>query len=174
MEHDFKIKIVEDKEWELLLKIACETFAATFQHLNTKENFDKYIAENLNGKCVKKELANAGSVFYFYYFKKQLAGYVKLNENDAQTEELGASAIEIERIYLYEKFQGKGLGRKMMEHIFKIASEKNKSKIWLGVWEENIAAIKFYEKLGFKKIGSHEFYLGNDLQTDFLYAFRME
>ena len=41
-------------------------------------------------------------------------------------------------------------------------------KAWLGVWENNFRAIKFYEKYGFKKIGQHNFLLGNDLQTDYL------
>ena len=47
-------------------------------------------------------------------------------------------------------------------------SNRNKSKIWLGVWEKNISAIKFYRKLGFKIFSSHDFQLGDDLQTDLM------
>ncbi|MEO1258817.1 MAG: GNAT family N-acetyltransferase [Bacteroidota bacterium] len=171
---NFVIKQVKISEWALLLKISKETFSATFGHLNTKENFDKYMAENLTEACVKKELANTDSTFYFYYLENKLAGYTKLNENKAQTETGLENAIEVERFYLYKAFQGKGLGRKMMEHVFQIARKKNRSRIWLGVWEKNKSAIKFYEKLGFAEFGSHDFYLGDDLQTDLMMGIKMD
>jgi ribosomal protein S18 acetylase RimI-like enzyme len=40
--------------------------------------------------------------------------------------------------------------------------------LWLGVWEKNEPAIRFYEKNGFKKFSKHIFKLGNDEQTDLL------
>jgi ribosomal protein S18 acetylase RimI-like enzyme len=38
--------------------------------------------------------------------------------------------------------------------------------LWLGVWEHNPRAIRFYEKAGFHDVGSHHFQLGSDAQTD--------
>ncbi|WP_342451355.1 GNAT family N-acetyltransferase [Clostridium tertium] len=38
--------------------------------------------------------------------------------------------------------------------------------IGLGVWENNISAIKFYEKQGFIKFDTHVFKLGDDEQTN--------
>jgi len=55
-----------------------------------------------------------------------------------------------------------------MEHCIKLAAEKNKELIWLGVWERNQRAISFYQKFGFEKFGEHDFVLGNDVQTDWL------
>ena len=43
------------------------------------------------------------------------------------------------------------------------------NKVWLGVWEKNFKAIRFYKKYGFKKFGQHNFLLRNDLQTDYLF-----
>ncbi|MEM9391391.1 MAG: GNAT family N-acetyltransferase, partial [Bacteroidota bacterium] len=40
--------------------------------------------------------------------------------------------------------------------------------IWLGVWEYNTDAIRFYERLGFTPFGQHSFILGSDHQTDIL------
>ena len=55
-----------------------------------------------------------------------------------------------------------------MQKAIKIAKESNLDYIWLGVWEHNFPAIKFYEKHGFKKFSTHIFKLGNDEQTDYL------
>jgi ribosomal protein S18 acetylase RimI-like enzyme len=40
--------------------------------------------------------------------------------------------------------------------------------MWLGVWEENPRAIRFYQKQGFVEFDQHIFQLGEDAQTDIL------
>lgn len=40
--------------------------------------------------------------------------------------------------------------------------------LWLGVWEDNEVAIGVYEKLGFGKVGEHDFVIGEVVQRDFI------
>ena len=54
------------------------------------------------------------------------------------------------------------------------AKEKEKSRVWLGVWENNTKAIKFYKRNGFHKIGTHHFVLGNEKQVDWLMALNVK
>ena len=37
---------------------------------------------------------------------------------------------------------------------------------WLGVWDQNARAIRFYEKAGFADAGEISFQLGDDVQSD--------
>jgi ribosomal protein S18 acetylase RimI-like enzyme len=46
------------------------------------------------------------------------------------------------------------------------ARELGGRHLWLGVWERNPRAIAFYAKSGFVDIGSHDFFVGADRQTD--------
>ncbi|MNW09975.1 Protease synthase and sporulation negative regulatory protein PAI 1 [compost metagenome] len=55
-----------------------------------------------------------------------------------------------------------------MNKALDIAKDQNKEKIWLGVWEKNENAIKFYEKMNFVQTGTHSFYMGNEEQIDFI------
>ena len=42
--------------------------------------------------------------------------------------------------------------------------------MWLGVWEHNYRAQKFYQKMGFEDTGyKHPFPIGNTPQTDLWY-----
>ena len=41
--------------------------------------------------------------------------------------------------------------------------------VWLGVWDQNLRARKFYERFGYKKIGKKHFILGSDKQEDAVY-----
>ncbi len=49
-----------------------------------------------------------------------------------------------------------------------MANERGVAYVWLGVWEHNYKAIKFYQDKGFVCFGEHVFVLGEDRQTDFL------
>ena len=76
--------------------------------------------------------------------------------------------MELERIYVKSEFQRNKIGLFMLNNIKRIATSKNKSYLWLGVWEKNGKAIRFYEKNGFIKFGKHPYYIGTDKQMDWL------
>jgi diamine N-acetyltransferase len=81
---------------------------------------------------------------------------------------MGDESLEIERIYIINKFQKHGLGKYLLNKAMEIALERNKKKIWLGVWEKNESAITFYKKMGFVQTGAHSFYMGDEEQIDFI------
>ena len=102
------------------------------------------------------------------YFEQDLAGYLKINVNDAQSEQISDDALEVERIYIRTKFKRNGLGKYLITLAEDIAISKNKKVIWLGVWEHNPNAIAFYEKMGFIYTSSHSFFMGDEEQTDYI------
>lgn len=151
-----------------LQKVGYETFDETFRHQNSSENMDTYLAKAFDLDQVKKEVSNSMSQFYLAYLEDKVAGYLKINIGDAQSEEMGNTALEIERIYVHRLFQQRGIGRCLFNKALDIAVQGNKDKLWLGVWEKNQKAIAFYEKLGFIQIGTHAFYMGDEEQIDFI------
>ena len=151
-----------------LLEISYETFNETFKKQNSPENIKAYLERAFNLKQLEKELSNISSQFFFVYLNNEVAGYLKINIKDAQSEEMSDESLEIERIYIKRKFQKHGLGMYLLNKAIEIAMEFNKKKIWLGVWEKNENAIAFYEKMGFVQTGSHSFYMGNEEQVDFI------
>lgn len=161
--------------WELhlldvdsLQKISRETFSETFGSDNSQQNMKNYLENNFSKEQMLKELNNKQSMFFFAELKGKLTGYLKINVGKAQTEIQDDNSLEIERIYILKKFQGYGIGRALLKQAIQLAHEKNKNCIWLGVWEKNKRAIKFYKKQGFNKFDTHIFKLGDDEQTDIL------
>ncbi|NRD79895.1 GNAT family N-acetyltransferase [Bacillus sp. BRMEA1] len=151
-----------------LQEISYETFNDTFKHQNSTENMKSYLERAFNLKQLEKELCNISSEFFFVYFNNEIAGYLKVNTNEAQSEVMGDQSLEIERIYIKNKFQKHGLGKYLLNKAMEIAMERNKKKVWLGVWEKNENAIAFYKKMGFVQTGSHSFYMGDEAQMDFI------
>ena len=163
-----QIRKLDITDLENLQKISITTFRETFEEVNSEEDMQKYLDENLSLERLKNELENQNSEFYFAENNDEILGYLKLNFKDAQTEKLEENHFEIERIYVLKAFLGQKIGQILFDKAIEIGREKNLEYVWLGVWEENHRAIKFYEKNGFEIFGKHDFVLGEDVQTDLL------
>lgn len=153
-----------------LQTISIETYTETFKEHNTPENLAAYLEQAYPLDKLEQELSVPSSYFFFIYSDQHLAGYLKLNTHDAQTEPMGKDALEVERIYVRKAFQKLGIGKQLLNKAIEMAKEQNKKTIWLGVWENNDNALAFYRKKGFVQTGSHSFYMGDDEQTDLLMA----
>lgn len=151
-----------------LQKIGKETFSETFAKGNMAENLEKYLEEGFSLEKLTAEINNKNSAFYFSVLDEQIIGYLKLNSGSSQTELQDDNALEIERIYVLREFHGKKAGQILYEKAIEVAYSQNAVYVWLGVWEENQRAIRFYEKNGFVTFDKHIFKLGNDEQTDLM------
>lgn len=160
------IRKVNPDELEELQQISRETFFQTFAAVNSEENMRRYLEENLSLERLGSELQNEHSEFYFALNTGRITGYLKINYGDAQTEQYDPRAMEIERIYVLSEFYGKETGRILLEKALERAGELHAPFIWLGVWEKNYRALRFYRKHGFTQFGTHPFRLGNEDQTD--------
>jgi len=155
-------------EVEALQAISRLTFYETFAEVNTEENMSRYLENDFSLERLSEELNNPNSEFYFASLENEVIGYLKINYESAQTEQKIANSIEIERIYVLKEKLGKNIGQLLLEHAFQIAREKGNENVWLGVWEENKRAIRFYLKNGFEEFDKHIFMLGEDAQKDIL------
>ncbi len=158
-----------------LQEVSIQTFTETFKDNNSEKSLNDYLNTAYELTKLEKELENPHSEFYFAYFNNELAGYLKININDAQSEKMGENALEVERIYIKmeriyikKSFKRRGIGRHLIETAEQLAKKYQKNLMWLGVWEYNPKAIAFYETLGFKVIGAHSFFMGEEEQTDLI------
>lgn len=151
-----------------LQKIGSETFKETFSSSNTEENLKVYLDSAFTVNKLMTELDNPFSAFYFAELENVIIGYLKLNFGNAQTELKDNKAVEIERIYVLKEFHGMKVGQLIYEKAIEIARLNNAEYVWLGVWEENPRAIRFYKKNGFVEFDKHIFKMGNEDQTDIM------
>ena len=162
------ISPVSPSEVEELLSLSRKTFYDAFEHLNNKEDFEAYTSVAFTHAKLLSEVENPHSQFFFAIIGDEKVGYIKLNYSSAQTELKDEYGIELERIYVLASQQGKKIGNQLLDYAIDKAKTEGKHYIWLGVWEHNQAAQRFYERNGFKPFGSHKFWVGKDEQTDIL------
>jgi ribosomal protein S18 acetylase RimI-like enzyme len=77
---------------------------------------------------------------------------------------------EIERIYVLQSQQGRGLGRKLMVlALGHLADRYGSAPQWLGVWSENLRAQDLYCGFGFEKAGGYTFPVGETQDHEFIF-----
>ncbi len=161
-----KIKIATIEDTDLLCEIGKQTFIETYGQQNTPEDLKKYLDKKFNKKQISDEILMPKTIFLLVELGNQTIGYAKMRMNLEENPD--KSALEIERIYISKQYHGQKYGTMLMQKCIDVALKNNYKSIWLGVWEHNPRAIKFYQKWGFEIFGEHIFQLGDDAQTDFL------
>ena len=151
-----------------LQEISRRTFYQSFAAVNRPENMKFFLDHHYSDEKLSSEIQNPDSRFFFAQTGEEILGYLKLNLGRAQTVLPNDEGLEIERIYIDQSNKGRGIGQFFIERTLTLAKEVNARYIWLGVWENNPAAIRFYEKNGFRPFSKHIFKLGDDEQTDLL------
>lgn len=151
-----------------LLHMARTGFLQAFTAGNKPENVTAYLKEAFTLEQFEKEMAASASTFFLAEKEGEIIGYVKVNQVPAQTDVHDPESLEIARLYVLEDFLGLGLGKELLDTAINFAKQNGKKYLWLGVWEHNVRAIRFYEKNGLRIFGSHPFPFGDEIQTDFL------
>lgn len=165
---DIQFRPCTAEDLEVLRDFSRDLYYETFKGMCAPEDMDAYLSEAFAMEKIRSELNDPHSSFFFLYADDRLAGYIKLNEAEAQTDRNDPDSLELERIYVSGEVQGTGLGAYLMDRAVETARQKGKKSLWIGVWEKNTKAIEFYRKHGFYEIGTHTFVMGNDAQTDYM------
>lgn len=162
------IRYANENDLDILLELGKATFYSAFAEHNTVEDMSVYMAEAFTPEIIAADFHNNNILFLIAEIDNDPIGYVKLSWDQRGDYLTGTNPIRLERLYLLDQCIGKGLGGILMTAIIDEARRRGHDTIWLGVWEHNERAIKFYDKWGFKKVGSYVFVLGKDVQNDFV------
>jgi ribosomal protein S18 acetylase RimI-like enzyme len=156
------IRHATEKDAALIADLSRQTFYETFAAQNTTADMEKFMQEQFTREALMAEVGAAGNLFLLAFLNEEPVGYARLRETKEPVE------MELARIYALAAAIGKGVGKALMEASIALARAQGKQALWLGVWEHNQRAIRFYTAWGFEKVGEHDFRLGNDMQRDWI------
>jgi ribosomal protein S18 acetylase RimI-like enzyme len=154
----------------LIADIGARTFEASFRADNRLEDMEQYLSLSFSKAHIEAQLADPSSVFLIAYEDSKAVGYALLRASKKPDSVNGTRAVELVRIYIEEEIIGKGYGSALMDFCLEEAKKNGYRTIWLGVWEKNLRAIRFYRMWRFTKVGTKEFVLGSNLQNDHIMA----
>jgi len=149
-----------------LAAFAARTFVEAFGADNRPEDLQVHLAEFYGVPQQTRELADPDVVTLLAHQGETLVGYAQVRRQVPPPCVTLERSTELYRFYVDRPAHGSGVAQVLMSAVHQVARELGGQHLWLSVWERNPRAIAFYTKVGFVDVGSTDFYVGPDRQTD--------
>ncbi len=154
----------------LLASFAAQAFTDAYLGLDDPQELADYVAEHFQPEIMAGVITDPACATLLIWSGEQLAGYAIVKAGAAPDCVPGPVAVQLWRLYLDQRFIGRGLGALLMEAAHAQARRHGAQTLWLSVYDRNERAVSFYERFGFAKVGDKEFLFGGRIYIDPIYA----
>jgi diamine N-acetyltransferase len=103
----------------------------------------------------------------------RLVGFAQVRNGAGHALVPETAASELDRLYVHERFTGRGVGRDLLRHAEKAAAARGADTLWLTAWEGNARALGFYPRRGYANLGMTIYSFGGDDFPNHLFAKRV-
>jgi ribosomal protein S18 acetylase RimI-like enzyme len=162
------LRRAEPRDAAALAELMERTFRQTFGAFNSEAEMAAHGERHFGEAIQQREIADPDVATFVCTAGDALIAFAQVRQGHRPAEITGTNPVEIHRIYVDSAFHGKGIAQLLMAACLDEAKQRNADAIWLGVWENNPKAMRFYEKYGFATVGEHIFHVGDDPQRDLL------
>jgi len=107
--------------------------------------FGKITSSNVIS-IVQEELTHKNKIKFFSFYNTELIAYSYLTKFSKKSKKHNC----ILGIVIFDDWQGKGFGKKICKYMIDYAWKKKFEKIWLTVFENNVAGLNLYKSMGFE------------------------
>ncbi|HVZ41577.1 MAG TPA: GNAT family N-acetyltransferase [Candidatus Kapabacteria bacterium] len=153
-----------------LSEVAARIFNDTFASSNSAEDMELYRSQTFTPAAMAAEMEDPDADLLVAVCNDAIVAYAQLHFGNALEIAGPGPWAELKRFYVLASMHGSGLAQELMRAVAERAHVRDAATLWLGVWEHNARAIRFYSRLGFREVGEQPFMLGNDLQRDLIMA----
>ena len=156
---DIKLKEIKIEDQAKLMALVAKIYPPAYKHLWINEDCNFYLNNFYSLNNLKLELADPNALYYFVFYNSKLVGILRFIFNTVFEEKPNLKSTHLNRIYLAEDAQGKGVAHQLMEWMEKKVKAHGNSLIWLKAMDSQKQALRFYEKEGY--------HYGSPTQLDF-------
>lgn len=160
------IRPIQSTDLRPLADLAAKTFTDTFGHLYHTDDLKAHLEKAFSLPFFEDSLEK--DHILIAEEQGQIAGYAKFGDVGLPIDHDPQADQELHRLYIDKPYLGKGIAPLLMTEMMKIPSMQQAKTIYLGVWENNSRAQKFYQKYGFEKIGEYDYPVGNHIDREWI------
>ncbi|MGM9473011.1 GNAT family N-acetyltransferase [Pseudarthrobacter sp. YS3] len=156
-----------------LAALAAVTFPLACPPSASPEDIAAHLANTLSERHFRSYLADPAVTILVIDSDGGLRGYSLLVNRPAEDPDVASAltvlpSVELSKCYVHPEHHGLGAAAELMHASLEAAAGTGAAGVWLGVNSQNARAIRFYEKSGFRKVGSKSFRLGTTVEHDFV------
>ena len=154
------LKEIKTSDTETLFQLMQEIYSHAYSHF-WEDLGNWYVNSQYSKENILKELSEQNAQYYFILLKDKIVGNFRIIWDEKLEGLNEEKQVKLHRLYLHQKTQGKGIGKKLVNFLEEKVKAKEYQIVWLDAMNEQPQAFQFYKKLGFQN-HSH-FFLSYDL-----------
>lgn len=162
------------KDAAALAAFGRRTFADTFAASNSPADLALFLDATYGEALQRRELDDPQQTCIIVEANGEMLAFALLRQGVPSPGVEDASAVEIRRFYVDRHAHGRGIAQRLMAQCITAAGALGARSLFLGVWEHNTRAIRFYAAQGFTRVGVQPFLLGTDVQQDLVLVRRLD
>jgi len=151
---------------DALSRFAARVFRQTFDAVSSAADMEAYLRESYSPAIQAQEIADDQATWFLAEDGSAsgdaLVGFAHFTEDGT------SASIELRRIYVDGRWQGRGLAKRLLDEVFRECRRRSTKRLWLSVWHRNHRAVAFYKKTGFRISGEMMFQWGCGLEAGFV------
>lgn len=162
------VRLATPADTTAIADLGKKVFSTTFGHTVTPQQLQTFLDDSYSVEATAKDIDNPSKdMVVAIAGDEKILGFALLTRGSSEpcVDDV-PSKIELQRLYVDMAAQGRGIGKLLMNKVENMARKQGYRNMWLGVWEENYKAQEVYQKVGYTRVGDHDFDIGGDIQTD--------
>jgi ribosomal protein S18 acetylase RimI-like enzyme len=149
--------------------LADRAFVEAFGHLYPPDDLAQFLHESYSVDVHRKYLADDKCAVWLAERDGEAVGYALAGRPcTLPHDEVRPEDGELKRIYLLQSAQNSGVGSRLITEALDWLERDGPCTLWIGVWSQNFGAQRFYQRLGFEKVGDYEFLVGTVRDPEFI------
>lgn len=156
-ETDITIQQLELKDIREFAKVAKLTYEETYPHYFSSAELENLFGDRYIQEILPSQLLNKQYLILVAKLSKKIIGYISLLFNESEI-------ATLDKFYVLAKYKNRGYGLHLLQTAYAEVIQRNKIKIKVQVFDQNLKVISFYEKYGFiKTTETLPYYLPNQV-----------
>lgn len=147
-----------------------ETFSETFRESHTEDALARHVASAFPDAQLLAELSSVDQTVLAVEAGGAWIGYALVSRGPAPSGVHGTVPVQIDRFYVSSAWHGRGVALPLMQAALNEARQLGGDVAWLGVWEQNLRALRFYFRQGFAQVGRHVYLFDGMPEHDLVLA----
>lgn len=140
------------------------------EYIENKKDLLAFYNTHYSVSKIREELNDKENVFWIVFSDELPIGFAKLSLNATNSIIADNNSCKLQRLYILNDFIALKIGSQLQNLILEKARELKFTTIWLTAYYKNTKGIRFYDKYGFKKIGSIDFFVGETNYENLIFA----
>ncbi|MGE6388522.1 N-acetyltransferase family protein [Pseudomonas sp. NPDC078416] len=167
---DFTLRPATPADVLTIAALGIQVFMDTYATEGVRDAIAREVLESFAPETIAAMIERPDSVFLLAEARQHLVGFAQVCLQADHALVGDQHAAELNRLYVQERFTGRGLGWQLLQHAEIEASARGASKLWATVWVGNSRALLFYPRQGYENAGSPMYRLQAETHENVLFC----